>query len=124
MSHFTTIKVQIKQGEILRECLQDLGYRVEENTTVRGFQKQTTQADYVIRQQNGYDLGFRRTGETYELVADFWGAQINQQQFISSITQKYAYKTLMASVEEQGFNVEEEETLEDGTVRVVVGRWM
>jgi len=27
-------------------------------------------------------------------------------------------------VQEQGFNVEEEEVLEDGTVRVVVGRWV
>lgn len=124
MSHFTTIKVQIKHGEILRQCLLDLGYRVEEKTTVRGYQKQTTPADYVIRQNNGYDLGFRRNGESYELIADFWGARINQQQFINSITQKYAYKTLMASVQEQGFNVEEEETLSDGTMRVVVGRWV
>jgi hypothetical protein len=38
--------------------------------------------------------------------------------------QKYAHKMLMTSVQEQGFNVEEEETLEDGTVRVVVGRWV
>jgi hypothetical protein len=30
----------------------------------------------------------------------------------------------MQSVVEQGFDVEEEETLEDGTVRVVVGRWV
>jgi hypothetical protein len=30
----------------------------------------------------------------------------------------------MAAVQEQGFNVEEEETLQDGTVRVVVGRWV
>ena len=29
--------------------------------------KKTT-AEYVIRQSNGYDLGFRRQGETYELV--------------------------------------------------------
>lgn len=76
MSHFTTIKVQIKNGE------------------------------------------------NYELVADFWGARINQQVFVNSILQKYARHTLMASVQEQGFNVEEEEVLEDGTVRVVVGRWV
>lgn len=124
MSHFTTIQVQIKNGETLYRCLRELGYHVEENTTVRGYQKQTTQADYVVRQKNGYDLGFRRTGETYELVADFWGAQINPEEFVQSVTQKYAYKMLMVSVEEQGFQVEEEERLEDGTLRVVVGKWM
>lgn len=124
MSHFTTIKVQIKNGEILHQVLQDLGYQVECNTKVRGYMGSKTQAEYVIQQSNGYDLGFRRMGETYELVADFWGAEINQQSFINSITQKYAHKTLMATVQEQGFDVEEEETLEDGTVRVVVGRWV
>ncbi|HAJ59757.1 MAG TPA: hypothetical protein DCP31_11190 [Cyanobacteria bacterium UBA8543] len=124
MSHFTTIKVQIKNGETLHDCLKELGYKVEYNKKVRGYQGDKTDAEYVIRQDNGYDLGFRRNDEAYELVADFWGARINEKAFINSLMQKYAHKTLMASVQEQGFNVEEEETLADGTVRVVVGRWV
>ncbi|NEP63158.1 MAG: DUF1257 domain-containing protein [Symploca sp. SIO2G7] len=124
MSHFTTIKIKIKNGEILHQVLQELGYQVECNTQVRGYRGNTTEAEYVIRQNNGYDLGFRRTGEDYELVADFWGAKINQQKFVNAISQSYAHKTLITTVQEQGFDVEEEETLEDGTVRVVVGRWI
>lgn len=123
MSHFSTIKVEIKNGEILHQVLQELGYKVERNVAVRGYQGDTTQAEYVVRQPNRYDLGFRRNGDNYELVADFWGARINEQQFINSITQKYAHKTLIATVQEQGFHIEEEEVLEDGTVRVLVGRW-
>ncbi|WP_017294056.1 DUF1257 domain-containing protein [Geminocystis herdmanii] len=124
MSHFTTIKVQIKNGEILHKTLQELGYTVETNTNVRGYQGIKTKAEYVIRQNNGYDLGFRRQGDNYELVADFWGAKIDQTKFINDISQKYAHYTLMEEVEKQGFNIEEEETLEDGTLRVVVGRWV
>jgi hypothetical protein len=124
MSHFTTINVQIKNGEMLHQALEELGYEVECNKKVRGYAGDTTKAEYVIRQNNGYDLGFRRNGETYELVADFWGARIDQKAFVNSIVQKYAHKTLMESVQEQGFNVEEEEVLQDGTVRVVVGRWV
>lgn len=124
MSHFTTIKVQIKNGDTLHDCLQELGYKVESKKKVRGYRGDKTDAEYVIRQENGYDLGFRYNGETYELVADFWGARINEKAFINSLMQKYAHKTLMASVQNQGFDVEEEETLEDGTVRVVVGRWV
>ncbi|MBE9115960.1 DUF1257 domain-containing protein [Lusitaniella coriacea LEGE 07157] len=124
MSHFTTINVQIKNGDILHQTLQELGYSVESNTFVRGYQGNQTQAEYVLRQKNGYDLGFRRQGETYELVADFWGAKIDRNAFVNQVNQKYAYNTLMASVEEQGFNIEEEENLSDGTIRVVVGKWV
>ena len=124
MSHFTTIKVQIKQGEVLLQVLKELGYQVEQNTQVRGYMGDKTNAEYVIKQSNGYDLGFRKNGESYELVADFWGAKINQQEFINNISQKYAHKTLMETIQTEGFNVEEEEVLADGTVRVIVGKWV
>jgi YbbR domain-containing protein len=124
MSHFTSIKVQIKNGEVLRQVLEDLGHKVECNARVRGYRGDTTQAEYVIRGKNGYDFGFRRNGESYEIIADFSEARVNTQQFVNSITQKYAHKTLMATIQEQGFNLEEEEVLEDGTVKVVVGRWV
>ena len=124
MSHFTTIKVQIKKGEVLLHVLQELGYQVEQNTNVRGYMGDTTNAEYVIKQSNGYDLGFRQNGESYELVADFWGAKINQQEFINNISQRYAHKTLMETIQTEGFNVEDEEVLADGTVRVIVGKWV
>jgi hypothetical protein len=124
MSHFTTIKVQIKDGSVLAESLGELGYEVLHNVEVRGYQGNKTTAEYVIRQSNGYDLGFRRSGDNYELVADFWGARIDEAAFVNAVNQKYAHKMLMQSVVDQGFDVEEEETLEDGTVRVVVGRWV
>ncbi len=124
MSHFTTIKVQIKQGEVLLQVLKELGYQVEQNTQIRGYMGDKTNAEYVIKQSNGYDLGFRKNGENYELVADFWGAKINQQEFINNISQKYAHKTLMETIQTEGFNVEEEEVLADGTVRILVGRWV
>jgi Protein of unknown function (DUF1257) len=124
MSHFSTVRVQIKQGEVLHEALLDLGYTIAQNTEVRGYQGKTTIADYVVRQSNGYDLGFRRVAAEYELVADFWGAKIDQKQFVNTVTQKYAHKLLLKTTAEQGFNVEAEEVMQDGTVRVVVGRWV
>jgi hypothetical protein len=124
MSHFTAIEVQIENGEILEQVLQDLGYDVEHNAMVRGYQGNKIKADYVIRQTNGYDLGFRRQGKSYELIADFWGTQLDQQAFINAVTQKYAHKALMATAQAQGFSIEQEEILSDGTVRVVIGRWV
>jgi hypothetical protein len=126
MSHFTTIKVQIKDGEVLREVLQELGYGVEMNTMVRGYRGDTTSANFVIRRSNGYDIGFRKKDgdENYEVIADFWGTGINQKQFLNEIQQKYAHRMLLNTVVQQGYDVEAEEVMEDGTVRVVVGRWV
>jgi hypothetical protein len=126
MSHFTTIKVQIKDAGVLREVLQGLGYVVEVDGKVRGYQGNTTVADFVIRRSNGYDIGFRRSegDENYEVIADFWGTGINQRQFLNEVQQKYAHRMLMNTVALQGYSVEAEEVMEDGTVRVVVGRWV
>ncbi len=124
MSHFTTIQVQIKDGELLFETLKDLGYGVERDSNVRGYLWKRTRADFVIRQPNGFDLGFRKSGDTYELVSDFWGAKIDQKAFLDPIMQTYAHKSLIANARKQGYAIEAQETLEDGTIRVVVGRWM
>ncbi|OLP19294.1 hypothetical protein BST81_05925 [Leptolyngbya sp. 'hensonii'] len=123
MSHFTTIQVHIKDGEILSQVLEELGYEVERDAAVRGYQGDRTYAEFVIRQDNGYDLGFRLNGNNYELVADFWGVAMNQKTFVNQVSQKYAHKMLLSTVQDQGFTVEAEEILPDGTVRVLVGRW-
>jgi hypothetical protein len=125
MSHFTTIKVQIKNSEVLADVLTELGHKFEANTQVRGYQGDRTNAEYVIRRSNGYDIGFRKDGDdNYELIADFWGTGINQVQFVNEIQQKYAHKMLLNTAESQGYTIEAEEVLNDGTVRVVVGRWV
>ena len=51
-------------------------------------------------------------------MAVFWGDRINQQEFINLISQKSARKSLISAWYSEGFNVEEEETLADGTVRL------
>ena len=125
MSHFTTIKVQIKKSEVLANILTNLGHKFEYNTQVRGYQGDKIQAEYVIRQNNGYDLGFRKDGDdNYQIIADFWGAGINQTQFVNQIQQKYAHQMLLHTATTQGYSIEAEEVMEDGTVRVVVGRWI
>lgn len=124
MSHFSTITVQIKDGSLLHETLRELGYTVACNTFVRGYGGDRVNADYVVRQANRYDLGFRQAGETYEFIADLWGADIDTQPFLNRITQHYAHKMLMATAQEQGFSIEADDVLPDGTVRVVVGKWV
>jgi hypothetical protein len=123
MSHFTTIAIELKNGELLKQSLEALGYLVQENTLVRGYLGNTTNAEYVIPMPDGYDLGFRKIADRYELVADMWGVAMNVEEFLGRVSQKYAAKTVLEKATQQGFAVEQEEILEDGTVRIVIGRW-
>jgi|GEM_PF-3503641 hypothetical protein len=68
MSHFTTIKVQMKNGELLHQLLEKLGDRVECNVQVRSAQGDRTNGEYVIRQSNSYDLGLA----TAERITNWW----------------------------------------------------
>ena len=123
MSHFTAVQVIFQNGPLLLAALQGLGYKVETNTNVRGYQGNQETAEYVIRQSNGYDLGFRKKGDKYELVADFWGAKIDQEKFVNSITQSYSHLLTKQNAESLGFSIENEETREDGSIVLVLGKW-
>lgn len=123
MSHFTTIAIEIKNGDLLKQALEALGYPVKQNTLVRGYLGDTTVAEYVIPMPNAYDIGFRKQGEQYELIADMWGLAMNVEEFLGAMSQQYAAKTVLESATQQGFAIEQQEILEDGTVRIVVGRW-
>ncbi len=123
MSHFTTIAIEIKNGDLLQQALEEIGYPVKQNTLVRGYLGNTAIAEYVIPMPNGYDIGFRRIGDRYEVIADFWGVALKIEEFLGELNQQYATKTVLQSATQQGFEIEKQEVLEDGTVRIVIGRW-
>ena len=123
MSHFTTIAIEIKNGDLLKQALEEIGYPVKQNTLVRGYLGNTAIAEYVIPMPNGYDIGFRKIGDRYEVIADFWGVALKIEEFLGELNQQYATKTVLQSATQQGFEIEKQEVLEDGTVRIVIGRW-
>jgi len=45
------------------------------------------------------------------------------EEFLGDVVQQYATRTVLASATQQGFAIEHEQILEDGTVRIVIGRW-
>ncbi|MGY2765836.1 DUF1257 domain-containing protein [Thermostichus sp. MS-CIW-34] len=123
MSHFTSIKVQFKNKEILKDVLVAQGHEVLENTYVRGYQGNRTRADLVVRRSNGYDIGFRQQGDSLEMVADFWGLGISAESFLAPIRQEYTRRQLLATAAEKGFTVESESVDEQGQIKIVLGRW-
>jgi hypothetical protein len=128
MSHFTKVQTKLSDLVCLRQALADLGYTSEEGSVeVRGYRGARERADLVVRTGSAYDVGFRKAGDVYELVADWWGVEtgtgLTQEQFVQRLTQRYAYHKVLTEVRKQGFTVATEETQGDQTIKVVVRKW-
>jgi len=119
MSHFSKIKAELRDEECLLRALDDLGFEYEKNGTVRGFAGQTMRADVVIRQQGGYDLGFIREGEEFQMAADLWGLKLDKDRFLEQVKQRYACQVVLKQAQTEGFTIVEQEESEDGSIRIV-----
>lgn len=125
MSHFTRIKTQMKDKELVLKTLSDLGFQYEagEGLSVRGFTNQRMTVDIKIPLTLSYDIGLRQTESGFELVADWFGVRgVNQQDLTQKLNQRYAYNATRARLEEQGFDLVEEEVEETGQIRLVLRR--
>lgn len=137
MSHFTAIKTEIREVKALVKALEDIGFQDkievhEKAESLYGFQGdlRPETAEVIIRRKYlgsaSNDIGFKKQEDgSYEaVISDYDRAYKYTQQWLNQLTQRYGYHLLMAVAPQQGFAIEEEEILEDGTIRVVVGRWV
>ena len=126
MSHFSTIKTKLKNKPELIEALQLLQYDVQEDQELINpvdHQHEKVKVDVSI----GDDIGFRRNSEgVYELVADIqtWRDPVPPKRFVDKVTQQYARMTVHNTVKDMGFQVEEEWEMDDGSIELVVNRWV
>ena len=125
MSHFSTIQTKIKSKPELIEALQLLQYDVQEDQELinpLNHQHEKVKVDVSI----GNDIGFRlnNNGE-YELVADIqtWKEPVPPKRLIDKVTQQYARMTVYNTVNQMGFEVEEEWEMDDNSIELTVTRW-
>jgi len=122
MSHFTRVHTQLRDLDTVRRALLDLGYSLSD-TKVRGYGGQLAEADIVVKLEGGFDIGFRKVGGIISLVADMWGLKLDRNVFLSKLTQKYAYLTVLDQAVQQGWQIAGEEVQADGSMKLVMQRW-
>ena len=128
MSHFSTVKTQLRKKEFLKQALIDLGYVPNEGVSlVRGYRGQTVKAEMIVEMSKGSDIGFRWNAgsKSYELVTDLdlWKQSIPIERFLAQVTQRYALNTVLDSTAQEGFQVSEQKQNIDGSIELVVTRW-
>ena len=128
MSHFSTIKTQLKEAKPLITALNQLGYVInQENKFVKGFRGQFTAVDISMDLPNNTKVGFKwdNNSNSYELVTDLdlWKFDLPVERFISKITQMYAYNTIISKTEEDGYQIVEQKNKNDGSIELVLTKW-
>ena len=124
MSHFSHIKTHLLHKTYLLHALRQLGHIPEEGRLrVRGFAGRRTSVDIRVTPRNSdYDIGFRKEGNHYVCVADWFGLHgLNQDTFLKKLTQQYAAFAVQDQLAAQGFSVAEERT-EQGRIHLLLRR--
>jgi hypothetical protein len=131
MSHFSTVKTELRDRTALIDALRDLGHAPSEGERpVRGYRGQTVVADLAIAAEDdasASDVGFRwnPASGAYELVTDLdlWKRAVPVERFLAQLTQRYALRSILAASAEEGFQVSEQNQAADGSIELVVTRW-
>jgi hypothetical protein len=92
MSHFTEVKLQMKDVKVFRTCLEKMGYTITAEKTIRGYGSTKQSVDLAIKiSDNSYPIGLRRgTDNNFEVVADWWGVKgTNEKEFVNSLRKMY-----------------------------------
>ena len=128
MSHFSTIKTQLKDAEPLIKALNNLGYITnQEEKFIKGYKGKFTAVDISMNLPGDTKVGFKwdNNSNAYELVTDLdlWKFEIPVERFISKVTQMYAYHTIISKTNEDGYQIVEQKNKNDGSIELVLTKW-
>ena len=128
MSHFSTIKTQLKDSEPLIKALNNLGYIInQEEKFVKGYKGKFTAVDISMDLPGETKVGFKwdSNANAYELVTDLdlWKFELPVERFISKVTQMYAYQTIISKTKEDGYQIVEQNNKNDGSIELVLTKW-
>ena len=122
MSHFTTIKTQIKDIEALRSACGELGLAVLPNAHARGYYENKIKGDYVIRLKGPYDIAANRQPEgAYGFTADLWAGHVEKEvgKNYGRLLQLYAVHKAIKEARKKGHFVSRS-AKQDGSIKLVI----
>lgn len=133
MSHFTKCALKMTNLAAIKKALADMQYQYTEaedgqSVQVRGYRGDSLKAAISV-DMGRYDVGVvDNTDGTYDITADWWGVEttkgVSEDEFKNQLSQRYQYHNVKQACEDKGYSVEEELNEEDGSIRLVVRKWV
>ena len=125
MSHFTRIKTKITDRSCLLKTLKNLQYTVEEDSTIRGYNRRTRKGDIVIKTNGEFDVGFiKGKDSSYQILADWYGAAAaigkNRREFVNEMQKEYAVTKVLGELRKKGYRIRSRYINEIGEIKLLV----
>jgi len=122
MSKIISIQTELRDREILQECLEQMNCQVLHQREGIKMPRTQTPVQLLVHASFG-TLGFRLTAAgTYEVVGD--DMILNRQQgFLKQLKQQYAYRKILEDANAAGYQLVQEEVGQDQTIKLVVRKW-
>jgi hypothetical protein len=122
MSHFTTIKTQIKDIQALRSACDELGLSLVQNGKARGYSTNKTKGDYVIRLKGPYDIALNQQPDgSFGITADLWEGYVEKEvgKNYGKLMQLYAVHKAMREARKKG-HLTRRSQQNDGSIKLVI----
>src|SRR5688572_30352092 len=122
MSHFTTIKTQIKDIDALKAACAELGLPVLHNAEARGFYENKLKGEFVIKLKGPYDVALNKQSDgSYGFTADLWEGRVEQEvgKDYGKLLQLYAVHKGMREARKRGHLVTRSQK-QDGSIKLVI----
>ena len=130
MSHFSTIKTQLKDKDVLLEALELLQYTVSEKQDLV-IENPSHAEEHPVKNACvavAPDIGFcwNEQTQSYDLYSDdqTWSLNVPPSRFIDKVTQQYARMTIHNTMKEDGWQVAEEWEMDDNSIELTLTRWV
>ena len=130
MSHFSTIKTQLKDKDVLLEALELLQYNVKKNQDLVIENPSHAEEHPVMNACVAVapDIGFcwNEQTQSYDLYSDdqTWSLDVPPSRFLDKVTQQYARMTIHNTMKEEGWQVAEEWEMDDNSIELTLTRWV
>ena len=122
MSHFTTIKTQIKDLDALKSACQEMGLPVLEKAQARGFYDNHLRAEYVIQLKGPYDIAVQKQKDgTFGLTSDLYAGHVEKEvgSNYGKLLQLYAVHKAMKEARRKGHLVTRQQK-SDGAIKLLI----
>ena len=132
MSHFTKCALKMTNLAAIKRrsptCSSQFTGPSEAGHLGRGYRGMSKLQAAISVDVGRYDVGVVDSQATFDITADWWGVEttkgVSEEEFKHQLSQRYQYHNVKQACEDKGYAVEEEVNEEDGSIRLVVRKWV